>query len=62
MCGSKPKAPKVTLPPPVVEEEPDVQISAKKKRDKSRGSTSSSSGLNRFLIAPNSGSGASVPE
>ena len=64
MCVSKPKAP-APLPPiePIEEKDPDIQISAKKSRDKDTSTATKSQGLNRFLIVPgSSGSGASVPE
>lgn len=64
MCTPKPKA--AAAPPPVApieEKEPDLQISAKKAKDKKKVTSGSSSGLNRFLLTPASGgSGANVPE
>lgn len=63
--GGSSKKPKAPEPLPPVEEveqkEPDLQISAKSARTKKRGA-SNNSGLNRFIITPNTGSGASVPE
>lgn len=63
MCTSKPKAP-APLPKvePIEEKEPDLQISAKKSKEKNK-KGSNTTGLNRFVIVPGStGSGANVPE
>ena len=57
--GSAPPPPPPAAVDPV---EPDLQVTAKKDRQKKRGTTTQT-GLNRFLIVPGSdGSGANVPE
>lgn len=63
MCP--PKAPKIApapAPEPVEKKEADLQVSARKSRDTSRGKASNS-GLNRFIIVPGSdGAGANIPQ
>ena len=47
----------------VKEKNPDIEISAKKSRDKKRGTSTRNTGLNRFLIVPNAvESGINIPE